>query len=74
MQRVVTAVAMVAALPASAKEDLRERMRQAMVLRGLALRTQEAYLGWGHDLARYYKRSPARLDDAEVRRYMLYRY
>ena len=72
MQRVVTAVAMVAALPASAQGDLRERMRQAMVLRGLALRTREAYLGWGRDLARYYKRSPERLDDAEVRRYMLY--
>ena len=72
MKRVVTAVAMVAAQPESAKGVLRERMRQAMVLRGLAVRTREAYLAWGHDLARYYKRSPETLDEAEVRRYMLY--
>ncbi len=52
--------------------ELRIRMSDAMCLRGMAARTQEAYIGVVADLARYYQRSPADLGAAEVQAYLLH--
>lgn len=51
---------------------LRQRMLDAMVLRGLALRTQEAYIDAVARLSRHYGRSPARLSAEEVQQYLLH--
>jgi integrase/recombinase XerD len=51
---------------------LRERMEQDLVLRGRAARTREAYLHAVAELARYYRRAPDQLTDAEVQRYLLH--
>lgn len=52
--------------------SLRKQMRADMVLRGLAPRTQEAYIGAVAGLARYYKRSPEFLTQGEVQKYLLH--
>lgn len=52
--------------------ELRKRMEEAMVLRGLALRTQETYLACVAALARHYGRSPDRLDAAQIQSYLLH--
>jgi site-specific recombinase XerD len=51
---------------------LRKQMQADMVLRGLAPRTQEAYIGAVAGLARYYKRSPEFLTQEEVQKYLLH--
>ncbi len=51
---------------------LRTRMSDAMCLRGMATRTQEAYIAAVVELARYYRRSPADLAVGEVQRYLLH--
>ena len=51
---------------------LRQRMLDALVLRGLAVRTQEAYIGAVAGLARHYRRSPDTLTADEVQRYLLH--
>ena len=51
---------------------LRQRMLDALVLRGMADRTQEAYVDAVARLARHYDRSPDRLDAAEVQHYLLH--
>ena len=51
---------------------LRQRMLDALVLRGMALRTQEAYIEAVARLARHYKRSPETLTVDEVQRYLLH--
>jgi len=51
---------------------LRQRMLDALVLRGMAVRTQEAYIGAVAGLARHYRRSPDTLSAEEVRRYLLH--
>jgi integrase/recombinase XerD len=51
---------------------LRQRMLDAMVLRGMALRTQEAYIDCVGRLARHYKRSPDKLSAEEVQQYLLH--
>ena len=51
---------------------LRQRMLDALVLRGLALRTQEAYIGAVVQLARHYHRNPANLTADEVQHYLLH--
>ena len=51
---------------------LRERMVEDMQLRGLAERTQEAYVRAVRQLAEYYGRSPAELRAEEIRGYFLY--
>ena len=51
---------------------LRQRMLDALVLRGMAERTQEAYVDAVARLARHYGRSPDRLDAEEVRHYLLH--
>lgn len=51
---------------------LRDRMEQDLILRGLTENTQRAYLGAVTGLARYYRRPPDQLTDAEVRAYLLH--
>ena len=46
--------------------ELRERMSNPMSLRGMAARTQEAYIGAVANPARFYHRSPADLRVEEV--------
>lgn len=46
--------------------ELRQRMDDAMVLRGFALRTRESYLAAVAALAKHYWRSPDRLTSEEV--------
>ena len=51
---------------------LRQRMLDALVLRGMAARTQEAYIGAVAGLARHYRRNPAELSADEVQQYLLH--
>ncbi len=51
---------------------LRQRMIDDMQLRGLAPRTQEAYLGAVQQLARHFHRAPDSLTPEELRQYVLY--
>ena len=51
---------------------LRQRMLDAMVLRGFAPRTQEAYIDAVKGLARYWRRSPELLSAQDVRGYLLH--
>jgi site-specific recombinase XerD len=53
-------------------KSLRQRMSEAMVLRGFAARTQEAYLGAVVALARHTRRPPDSLAAAEVQAYLLF--
>ncbi|ENO97863.1 integrase family protein [Thauera phenylacetica B4P] len=52
---------------------LRQQMIDAMVLRGLARRTQQAYLSVVAKLAAHYRCSPDRLDAAQVKAWLLHR-
>lgn len=51
---------------------LRQRMIEAMQLRGLSARTQESYLGAVQQLALHYRKSPDLLTEEELRQYFLY--
>lgn len=51
---------------------LRQKMIADMQLRGLAERTQEAYVLAVKQLAAYYRRSPDELGEAELHQYFLY--
>jgi site-specific recombinase XerD len=51
---------------------LRKQMREAMALRGMAARTQDAYITAVKGLAKYYRRSPEELSPEEVERYLLH--
>lgn len=51
---------------------LRQRMLNAMVLRGLAALTQETYLWNVEQLARHYRRSADQLSDEQVQAYLLF--
>ena len=51
---------------------LRQRMLDALQLRGMADRTQEAYIEAVAHLARHYARSPDKLSAEEVQRYLLH--
>jgi site-specific recombinase XerD len=51
---------------------LRQRMNDAMVLRGFAERTKESYLACVMGLAKYYRRSPDSLDAAAIQAYVLH--
>uniref|UniRef100_UPI0035B4BBA3 site-specific integrase n=1 Tax=Zoogloea sp. TaxID=49181 RepID=UPI0035B4BBA3 len=53
--------------------SLRQQMIDAMVLRGLAGRTQECYVAVVAQLASYYHCSPDRLDAAQVKAWLLHR-
>lgn len=51
---------------------LRQRMDEAMRLRGFALRTRESYLACVAALARHYHCPPDRLEHAQLRAYLLH--
>jgi integrase/recombinase XerD len=51
---------------------LRQRMREDMQLRGLAARTQEAYLAAVQHLAVHYGKSPDTITEEQLRAYFLY--
>lgn len=51
---------------------LRQRMIEAMQLRGLSERTQESYLGAVQQLARHYGTSPDLLTEEQLRQYFLF--
>ena len=51
---------------------LRLKMLDALMLRGMAIRTQEAYIDAVARLARHYGRSPDRLSAHEVQQYLLH--
>ena len=52
--------------------ELRQRMIDAMVLRGFALRTRETYLACVSGLARHYRCSPDQLDAQQIQAYLLH--
>ena len=52
--------------------ELRRRMDEAMIVRGMADRTRETYLWAVTGLARFYHRSPDQIADAEVQAYLLH--
>ena len=52
--------------------ELRRRMNDAMVLRGLALRTRETYLACVTALAKHYRRPPDELDATQIQAYLLH--
>ena len=51
---------------------LRQKMIEDMQLKGLAVRTQEAYVNAVLQLSRRYKKSPDCIDEEELREYFLY--
>ena len=51
---------------------LRQRMLEDMQLRGLAERTQEAYLSAVQHLALHYGKSPDLITEEELRQYFLF--
>ena len=51
---------------------LRQKMIEAMQVRGFSVRTHESYLYAVSDLAKYYGRSPAHLSRDELQAYFLY--
>ncbi|MFY9329552.1 MAG: site-specific integrase [Georgfuchsia sp.] len=52
--------------------ELRQRMEDAMVLRGFALRTRETYLACVAALAKHYRCSPDRLNAEQIQAYLLH--
>jgi len=52
--------------------ELRDRMNQDMIVRGLAERTRESYLGAVAGLAKHYHRSPAELSQREIEAYLVH--
>jgi integrase/recombinase XerD len=52
--------------------ELRRRMDDDMVARGFAERTRESYLWAVTGLARFYRRAPDRISDAEVQAYLVH--
>lgn len=52
--------------------DLRQRMDQAMVLRGFSVRTRECYVRCVAGLARHYHCPPDRLDAVQIQAYLLH--
>ena len=51
---------------------LRQQMDQDMVLRGMSARTRESYLNAVAGMAKFYRRSPDQINEAEVQRYLLH--
>jgi site-specific recombinase XerD len=52
--------------------ELRQKMKKAMELRDFAPRTQESYLWSVEGLAKFFKRSPDKINQEEVEDYLLY--
>ena len=61
-----------AAITPTKISPLRQRMLNALQLRGMAPRTQEAYVDAVSRLARHYRRSPELLSAEEVQAYLLH--
>ena len=51
---------------------LRQKMIEDMQLRGLAVRTQEAYLSAVRQIAKHYHKPPDQIDEEELRQYFLF--
>src|SRR5881628_3049633 len=51
---------------------LRQQMEAAMVVRGVALRTREAYVEWVARFAKFHGKRPDCLGEADVERYLLH--
>jgi integrase/recombinase XerD len=51
---------------------LRQQMTNAMLLRGLAPKTQQTYLYWVGDFAKHYNCSPSQLDVSHLENYLLF--
>jgi site-specific recombinase XerD len=51
---------------------LRQKMIDAMIVRGFAARTQQSYLTTVKELARHYHRSPDRIDHHEIQEFFLH--
>lgn len=51
---------------------LRQRLIEELILRGCSPRTQEAYVSGVYQLAKYHRRSPDQLSDAQIREYLLF--
>lgn len=51
---------------------LRQRMTEAIVLRGFSPRTQESYLDATYGMAKFYRRDPAEYSASEVQPYLLH--
>lgn len=51
---------------------LRRQMDDDMIVRGMADKTREAYLGAVTGIARFYRRSPDQISEEEVQRYLLH--
>jgi site-specific recombinase XerD len=51
---------------------LREKMKDAMILRGFSSGTQKKYLYEVTKLQKYYQRSPAKLSHGEIKSYLVY--
>jgi hypothetical protein len=54
------------------RSSLRQRMIEDMQLNGLSPKTQERYIFGVQNLARYYKRSPDKISEEEVRSYFMH--
>lgn len=52
--------------------ELRERMQQALVVRGMSPRTQEAYLAAVTGLAKHYHQRPDTLSEPQIQAYVCY--
>lgn len=52
--------------------ELRRRMEDDMVARGFASRTRSSYLWAVSSLARFYRRSPDQISDAEAQAYLVH--
>ena len=52
--------------------ELRRRMDEDMVVRGMAARTRESYLAAVTGLAKHYRRSPDQISDEDVQAYLLH--
>ena len=52
--------------------ELRQRMLDAMVQRGFAVRTRKTYVGAIRRMAKLYRRDPAQYTQQEVQAYLLH--
>jgi integrase/recombinase XerD len=52
--------------------ELRERMDDDLVVRGMSVRTRESYLGAVRGLAKHYGRAPDTISEQEVQNYLLH--
>jgi len=49
---------------------LREQMKMDLKLKGYSPKTQAAYLGYMKNFVRYFGRLPAKMGEAEIRKYL----